>query len=517
MILIKNNFMTRVVLMIVLVVSMPAFAEGRTSFSSDELFEKSIRDLRKTMEKVRSSNEIFKEQNRALQKQANDLEQEISDLDDQGSAAQKQVRIYHNQATLSDKENALYQARVKSLSIRLSRLSDDKKRYQKKIKFFYDDNIKTKKLIAELKEDVVNLSTNAAANNSNAIDSAAVSQDLADRKNRIMVLQKQLDSQNQIYQAKSGETESLETENASLVEALRSAQDDLSRVTSESKLISRAIVARNNISPEADAKLRNEIANLQDYRDGLRRSLQNLRVAISATKSVNSRDLENIFKQLEQHNSLLVEEMNALKSRNDNAAFAQSKQAKTALLNRRKNLLAQKSSLEAKIIAARKESEMKEAVVPSSERDLSGIKAKIKKSEDYSASLQKQINTITLVLTPDKKSQDLEDQIVQAEKHLQVLRAYKVPVPDEGALELQDTVALKNEIARLESRRSILADTVKAIDSKYKLNDISSNDPADKEAQLKEYWKALKIENNALQEKFLILQMREDKKGISSR
>lgn len=517
MLLIKNYYMPRVVLMIILVVSMPAFAEARTSFSSDELFEKSIRDLRKTMEKVRSSNEIFKEQNRVLQKQANDLEQEISDFDDQGSAVQKQVRTYHNQATLSDKENALYEARVKSLSIRLSRLSDDKKRYQKKIKFFNDDNQRTKESISELKEEVGNLSANAKVSNSNLIDTAAVSQDLAERKNRITVLQKQLDSQNQIYQAKSGETESLETENASLVATLRSAQDDLSRAMSEYKLISRGIVSRNNVSPEADAKFRNEIASLQDYRDGLRRSLQNLRTAISATKSVNSKDLEDIFKQLEQYNNLLVEEMDVLKSRSDNATFAKSKSANTALLNRRKSLLSQKSSLEAKIFAAHKESEMKGTVGSASKTDISEIKTKIKKSEDYSASLQKQINTITLVLSPDKKSQDLESKIVQAEKHLQVLRAYKVSVPDEGALEMQDTAALENDIAQLQSRRSILAETVKVINTRYKLNDISNNDPAAKEAQLKEYWKALKIENNALQEKFLILQMREDKKGISSR
>ena len=65
--------------------------------------------------------------------------------------------------------------------------------------------------------------------------------------------------------------------------------------------------------------------------------------------------------------------------------------------------------------------------------------------------------------------------------------------------------------ADLEALRVVLAKSVEEIYTKYNMKELPPEDLASKETQLKEYFETLQLENSALQQKLLTLQMRQDK------
>ena len=149
-----------------LVLALCVAAEGRESYgslSSDELFEKSMAQLRATMEKARQGNEELKAKNRALQDSLDSLEQALDQAQSDKNELQKEALKITDEATLQEKENSLSQQRLKNLAMDQSRLAEENQYFEEKIKALVDDDQKAQGSIGALKEEVSGLASNLRA------------------------------------------------------------------------------------------------------------------------------------------------------------------------------------------------------------------------------------------------------------------------------------------------------------------------------------------------------------------
>ncbi len=512
--------MTRLFLTLSLCLALSAVAEARQTLSSDEVFDKSMMELRATMEKARSSNEAFRKQNHLLRKEAERLEQEVMDRDDQKTVDLTDPLVFNNDAVLAEKEKALYEARIKNLSARLARFQGDKKHLQKKIKYYDDDNKNAQTETARLKKEIDGIQIplrkeTPAASVRDDPGSDNVTRESSDREIRIKEFQRRLDLQRKVFRENSNEKNKWEVAYSQLSSEWTSGQESLARMKDEQRLVSHEANTVNTKPMGNEDNLRQAIADLREYCFELTKGLNELKQAALAVKPISKSELQNILKKFQDEQLLLREEL-ALSKRGPTAKTPKSiKNAKSnaVLLARKRSLSAERSSLKSQIAQAQKVYEKKASPVISSGKSDPVLKTKIAQSTARIKDLQTKITALRSRASPYQRSENLAEQVQVLEKQLQVLRNKPQVSEKEEMSSNPDLAALQKEIDQLQSRRDILADSVVTIQSKYPLGDISPKDVADKEAQLKEYWDTLKLENAALQEKLLTLQMRKDKKS----
>ncbi len=490
---------------------------AKQSFSSDELFDKSLADLHSTMEKAKSGNEAFRENNRSLRKEVDRLEQAISDAQVQKSETQKEVSVFFDTQALEDKERALYEARVGNLSSRLARYEVEKTILQKKIKSFEDQNKEAQNQIAQLKEEIEKIQSSVGQNKSvsadNPLGQSSLAQKLESSINRIHALQAQLASQKKILQDNAGATSELEKFYADLTTEFSLGQEQLARLQAENKLVVRQADVVSAQPSVSESSLHDQISGLKDYRQQLKKSLSDLQKALSAVNSGNKMDLSVILKKFEQKHALLKENL-ALLEKKDIAFETKPVTKKTDLLADKKRLETQRNALKVKIAGAKKEYEKRQMPAAGLSKSDAELKNKIKQSSLRLRNLQAEINAFRKESSLEQKNQDLDNEAQKLEKDLQALRSKStnIATQEEVSSLNQDEQALRQEIDQLQSRRAILDDSVSTINSKYQVDDISAKDSMAKEVQLKEYLATLTLENSALQEKLLTLQMQQDKK-----
>ncbi len=494
-----------------------ADSQAKSSFTADELFDKSVADLRATMEKARTSNETFQENNRLLQKEVDSLNQELTDASSKKDDIQNQASSSSSVVTLSEQEKALYEARGKNLSSRLSRFKDDQSYLKKKIKYFQEDNLDASKQIASLEEEISQLQLKTSEEKSQVAvieDSDGpkdIALEMADSAKRISALEKKMAVQKKILQEKTSVKEPLEEIYSRLSAQFSQAEEQLLRLKAEKKLMPQEVDAASRDFSLREDTLRQEIADLKDYRDRLKESLADLQKAAAVVRTAKKKDASGILKELQQQQALLKKKMGLLEK--VNLGHPSAKEQNTQLIERKERLAAVKNDLQLKILSAKKESEPANLLSSTDEvKNPAQLKNKIKESTARLGDLRKKINASQATLAMVQKNQELISQAETLEKKMQVLRnTPAVSLQEDTVIETTETKALKSQIEQLEARRVILAESLGTIHSKYQLSDISSKNSLAKEAQLKEYLATLTLENKALQEKLLTLQMRQDK------
>lgn len=259
----------------------------------------------------------------------------------------------------------------------------------------------------------------------------------------------------------------------------------------------------------SDDELQNRIAELQDCRQALRQALTQLQDAGRRVKPAEKIDLSKTLKKLEEQNSLLKQKLVLLEP-SDHPGSGYSAADTATLREIKDRLTAEHNMLKNKLASAKTESLTAGA---GQTLDVGQIKRQIKESNKRVADLQGRFLSAQKMSADIGKKTGLEAAAARLDKELDQLRNHPdVPVSeqDSGATAV-DEKTWKSDIAKLQARRDILADSLTAIRAKYRPDDISVSIPGVKEAQLEEYLKTLGVENNALQEKLLKLQMRADK------
>ena len=460
--------------------------EPRAMYSTDQLFDNSLEELREAMRQAKQDNEEIKAQNRALKETVAELEESVVDNGGDTAAAEVPAADSLSDDALVAKEKKLYESRLENSSLRLSRVTGQKERLEKNINMYANENDETKQQIAALKKDVsdIELALNAsgkpqvAKSNSKSV---SLTKQLAAKKEQISMLEKKLAMQKAAMKDKLAQKEKYASNNSALEEYLSSGKDELARVKSGERLLGRSAKVRTlDHSVEKEAMARQDLSALQNYRDNLRESVADLKKASASVKSSQTDGLEKILKVYKDQQALLQLKMEAVEPGSSLAA-------------RKESLLSEQIRLEGQIAAAQKGVEpgdAKAALAASAVR-VNGLKTKISGARN-SSPLQKQ-------------NQDLSTQLAVLQQDLQNLRDN--PQGDFA----KDPQEVKLEIAQLEARRAALANSVQNIYEKFNLNELPTQDLAAKEGQLKEYFETLRLENTALQQKLLTLQMRQER------
>jgi len=471
--------------------------DARAMYSADQLFDSSLQELREAMASAKQSNEELKAQNRELKEQVSELEGAVVDAGgDENVAPEAPMDNPLSDEVLSEKERKLYQSRLENLSFRVERVNAQKQRLEKNIALYAQENEKTKTQIAMVKKEVSDIQLALSATQKPQIakvdkKSPLLIKQLAAKKEKIGILEKKLAFQKASLKDKIALKEKYVSENAALEGLLFSGREELARLEGGQKLIGSS-AKTPGVSLSDEAMARREIGDLKNYRDHLRESVTDLKKASASVKSSQTGDLEKILKTYKEQQALLQKKMEAV-------------EPGSLALARKQALEFQKSRLEDQIALAQKS----QGAAGVSLASASDARAKLNASAQHVAELKKQIANARNAFPLQKQYQDLSGQVAVLQQDLQTL---KDNPQGDFAKNLQE---VKTEIAQLEARRVVLASSVQNIYEKYNMKELPTQDLAAKDAQLKEYFQTLKLENTALQQKLLTLQMRQDK-GASS-
>ncbi len=520
----QNYYLSLVLLATAMIFFLPGLilnSQAKEGYSADELFDNSLEDLRATMEKARRNNEAFRENNRLLNKEVEHLKEQMSVLETQKATVQQQqgdLSVFSDTTALSEKEKSLYQTRIKNFSSRRSRFEDDKARLEKKIKAYADYNQNAQSRIDQLNKEIEKIAVAAdekkVAVDENGQNFDELKQKIRSSDKRISALKEQLASQKRFSQQNRGVGQQSAKTFSALSPEVSSAEEKLAHLLAEKKFMAREVDAAGSLSIAPESTLSLQIADLENYRNQLKKALGDLQKAVATVRSDNNKGLSSILKEFQQQQVLLKKKMDILTYGKSIAKSPKiNKSTDKLLVARKTRLLSQKNQLEIKIAKAQKELDRKTmpAGAALSAKDLE-LKKNISQSSARLRDLQEQLNALRISSSEGRKNEELVSQVEELEKNLKDLRkkTKDVTLDKDLPLSLSDQ-SLKDDIAQLESRRLVLAQTVKTIEQKYSHAGVAAQEPADKEAQLNEYLATLTLENTALQERLLILQMRKDK------
>lgn len=510
--------------MIMSVFSAVTVGESKQPVVEDELLATSLGDLRATMEKARQSNASYSQQNRLLRQQIDQIQEAMDYFEAQKVVAEQNVGESvvdpDLELTLADQEKALYEARVENFILRRERFKNEGLRLQKKIKLYDDENQSAQQNIAQLAKEIAQIesglesqSLSARTHDQVPVD---VSGDISDYVARRGVLENKLDLQRKILQSNDQQKAVLEKRQASLLAEISSDQEQLTRLQGEKKLIIAEVEASGLDLNQGQSDDRQEIAQLQDYRNQLQASLADLKKASRMVNKKDNKSLEYILNDLKQQRVLLKQKLNILEDRA--VEPVQSAKAANALIISKKRLLEAQKELQTKIIQAQKEYVVdNKSMAQGADVNIVKLNDKIDKSSARARHLQQQINGLRGTFSADNKNEELANQVETLEKNLQLLRRQSkdIAAADDELIISQDGGALQEEIKSLVSRRDILNESISAIDNKYQRSNLFPKGFGATEEQLKEYRLTLSLANAALQEKLLVLQMRQDKAQIT--
>jgi chromosome segregation ATPase len=470
--------------------------DGRATYSADQMFDNSLQELRDAMAKAKESNDELKSENRVLKQEVANLENAVSDSGTEQvveeSSDEAAVENPLSDEAIADQEKRLYQSRLENLSLRLSRLGGQKKRLEKNVNLYAQENEKTRQQIAALKKDVSDIQLALSSPEKSQVvksdkKSAPLLKQLAAKKDQIAILEKKLAFQKASMKDELALKEKYASENAALEELVASGRAELARVEGGRQLLGRSQKSLN-LSAENEAIARREVGDLENYRNHLRESVNDLKKASAAVKPSQTADLEKILKTYKEQQALLQKKMELMRPG-------------SSLLVRKESLMAEKSRLENQIAQAEKLAGASDVSKAGDSGDKSELSASLARVRD----LKKKIADMRNASPLQKQYQNLSGELAVLQQDLQNLR-------DNPQGEFaKDPKEVKNEIAQLEARRIVLASSVQNIYEKYNMKELSAEDLAAKEAELKEYFETLRVENSALQEKLLTLQMRQDK------
>ncbi|MCC6758042.1 MAG: hypothetical protein IT395_00245 [Candidatus Omnitrophica bacterium] len=459
--------------------------DAKATYSADQLFDNSLQELREAMAKAKQSNEEFKDQNRSLKDQINELEEAVSAAGSDKIIVEAQADSPWSDEVLAQQEQKLYRARLENVAARLSRVSGQKERLENKVDLYAQENQETQQRIAALKKEVsdIQLALNTPQKTKDAktdSKSLMLAKQLDAKKEQLKVLEKKLAMQKEALKAPLAQKEKYTSDSVALADQLEVSREKLARLQSAQKMLGQPQGDMDR-SASSDSMARRDVNDLQDSRDRLRASLNDLKKATASVKSPSTADLEKILKTYKEQQALLQKKMDGM-------------QPGSSLVARKENLMAEKKRLEGQIALARTGSAAPEA----SSSDLEKSKQRLSELKIQMAAAK---NSSPL----QKRYEGLSGQVAVLQQDLQNLREH----PQEALK--QDPQEVKAEIADLEARRMVLAKSVEEIYAKYNMKELPTEDLASKETQLKEYFETLRLENNALQQKLLTLQMRQDK------
>ncbi len=506
--------------MILSLFSVVIASESKQPVVEDELLATSLSDLRATMEKARQSNASYSQQNRLLRQQIDQIQEAMDYFEAQKvSAKQDVVESIAGpdlELTLADQEKALYEARVENFILRRERFKNEGLRLQKKIKSYDDENQSAQQNISQLAKEIAQIESGLESQSLSARThdqvSVDVSGDISDYVARRGVLENKLDLQKEILQSNDQQKAVLEKQQASLLAEISSDQEQLTRLQGEKKLIMREVEASGLDLNQGQSDDRQEIAQLQDYRNQFKVALADLKKTARMVSEKDNKNLEYVLKNLNQQQVLLKQKLNILEDRA--VEPVQSAKAANALIISKKRLLEAQKELQTKIIQAQKEyAADNKSISQGAGVNIVKLNDKIDKSSVRARQLQQQINGLRGTFSVDNKNEELANQVEILEKNLQLLRRQSkdIAVADDVVTMSQDDGTLQEEIKGLVSRRDILSESINAIDHKYQRGNLFPKGFGATEEQLKEYWSTLSSANVALQEKLLVLQMRQDK------
>ncbi|MCB9757177.1 MAG: hypothetical protein H6753_01980 [Candidatus Omnitrophica bacterium] len=500
--------------------SVAAASESQQSVDGDELLAASLSDLRATMEKARQSNASYSQQNRLLRQQIDQIQEAINYFETQkvvaGQDGVESVAGPDLEGALADQEKALYEARVENFMLRRERFKNEGLRLQKKIQSYDEENQIAQQNMAQLAKEIAQMESGLKDQSPSAKTqeqiSADVSGDISDYITRRGILEKNLALQREILQNNDQQKAVLEKQQASLLAEISSNQEQLTLLQGEKKLIIGEVEAAGSDLNQGQNNDRQAVVQLQDYRNQLNASIANLKKTARMVSEKDNRNLEYVLKNLKQQQVFLKQKLSILESRAIRPV--QSAKAANALVISRKRLLEIQKDLQTKIKHAQKEyAADKQSITQGGGVNVVELNDKIDKSSKQVRHLQQQINELQRTPSADSKSQELAAQVETLEKNLQLLRRQSkdIAAADDVVTISQDDGALEEEIKSLTARRDILSESISAIDNKYQRSNLFPKGFGATEEQLKEYRSTLSSTNAALQEKLLVLQMRQDK------
>lgn len=482
------------------------------SLPVDDMFEEQIAELQESIDQARQGNSELDEENENLRQEVEQLEQSILKVQEAQDNVEKAPAVEPKDfAALEEKENALYEQRYQNLLTRKSRLQEQNERQLERIKYFENDTAEAQKTVNQLKAEIQNLQPSVVSktkkNKSNVPANSVLSSQIQDVAQNQKELQKQIAKEKGALDKVLTEQNQVAKTHASLQAELNTHQDKLKKLQGKVKLLDREVNAASSVSPVEVETLTQEVSDLENYSRELKANLARLKrtaASIQDNSIAEEKKLTAHIKSLEQQQDLLRQQLKIT------APDALPPVALEELLNRKSKLVQEHKRLQEQVAGEQKKSAPKPPVLKSSGKNFS---AELAQSEARVKALQEKVNLAknSSLNNTNKNTQTryLESQAAGLEKQLQNLReSSAVVVPKTGP---EDITKLKESIKQLEAHKSILLNSLKQINSKYKTMDLTAKGLGAPENQLTEYLNMLSRENAALQQKLLTIQMQQDR------
>lgn len=490
--------------------------QGHSAMPAGWMFEQHVAELQDSIAKARQGNSEIEAENAGLREQIGMLEEELQETASVRETVPARPEREFNEDALEAKETALYEQRLANLLRRQARLKELNERKEKRLEYFEKDNSKAREDIDRLRDEVGRLQTSPDDKESK-IKVKVARKDLSDPADaaKLRVLQKNLTALDKDVAREraavariADERDEIYRENTSLREALAAGQSELKKKKTKARLLDREVSAATSTSPLTAEQMTNEMTDLENYAEQLRQNLAGLKKVSAAIKSDSVKE----ERQLLAHRQGLQQQQALLKARMKVVSPASlSPQGYDDLVARKKDLVKQHERILEQIAAEERKSQGSPAASKAVSQGPDYAK-ELAQSQKRINDLQEKVDALRKGSSGDKvpASEALTAQLRDLEAKLEDLRNESkkpaaVQTPEEAA-------RTKEAIKQLESQRSILQSSLRTINSKYRLNDLTVKGLGTPEGELKEYLDVLERENAALQEKLLILQMQQDKK-----